>query len=140
MIIDLNKPITADNMISLLLKARHCEKACLDKHGEIPTDIVADMLNADGVDITIEDYQFFLAYADYDHLDEQITSPQAREHVQTAQVILQGFAKNLHREWQEFQEFDADNEHLGFLESVNEFFQEKRNKYVDSIFAEMQKN
>lgn len=123
--IDLNTQLQPSDIMSLLIKSHKAKRACLEKHGEVLTDIVADMLNADGVEISTEHYQFFLAYAEFDHLDKQITSPQAREHIQIAQVILQGFAENLHRNWQEFQEFDADKEDLGFSDAVHEFFQEK---------------
>lgn len=138
--INLDNLIQPVDIMALLIKSHNAKQACLAKRGEIPTDIVADMLNADGVDISIEHYQFFLSYADFVHLDEHITKPEAQESSHIANTILLSFAENLHREWQAFQEFDADNEHLGFLESVNEFFQEKDNKYVDSLFAEMQKN
>lgn len=133
---DLIQPV---DIMALLIKSHNAKQACLAKRGEIPTDIVADMLNADGVDISIEHYQFFLSYADYDHLDEQVAKPEARESSHIANAILLSFAENLYREWQAFQEFDVNNEHLGFLESVNEFFQEKHNKYLDSLFADMQK-
>lgn len=123
--IDLNKPIHELDIMALLIKSHKHSQACLTKHGEVLTDIVADMLNSDDLSITTEHYQFFQAYAKFKHLDAQITKPEARESSHIAKVILNCFADEMHRDWQAFQEFDANNGDMGLLDSVHEFLQEK---------------
>lgn len=123
--INLNEPIHELDIMALLIKAHTHSEYCIEKHGEVLTDIVADVLNADGVDIATEHYQFFDAYAEFSHLREQITKPEVRKNSTIAKTILCGFSENLHRDWQAFQEFDADKEHLAFLDSVHEFLQKK---------------
>lgn len=59
--IDLNTQIAPVDIMALLIKSHKAKQACLEKHGEVLTDIVADMLNTDGVEIGTEHYQFFLA-------------------------------------------------------------------------------
>ncbi len=122
MIIDLNKPITADNMISLLLKARHCEKACLDKHGELLTDIVADMLADGGIIISTEHFQFIREMAFRANLNETLSKPPSITNAILAHSVVEKFCVQLKREWAEFQEFDADNGDIGFADSVHTYF------------------
>lgn len=48
--IDLNTQLQPSAIMTLLIKSHKAKQACFEKHGEVLTDIVADMLNADGVD------------------------------------------------------------------------------------------
>lgn len=120
--IDLNKPFTADNMITLLLKAQHCEKACLDKYGEVLTDIVADMLADGGIAISTEHYQFIREMAFRANLNETLSKPPSITNTILAYSVVEKFCVQLKREWADFQEFDADNNDMGFADSVHTYF------------------
>lgn len=122
MIIDLNKPITADNMISLLLQARHCEKACLAEHGEVLTDIVADMLADSGITISTEHFQFIREMAFRANLNETLSKPPSTTNATLAHSVVESFCMRLKKEWVQFQEFDADNGDMGFADSVHTYF------------------
>ena len=133
--INLDEPNFAADLNAFMVlhtKRQAANQACLKEHGEILTDIVADMLNANGVEISIEHYQFFDAYADFFLLDRQLKEPRARS-ASNALMVLIVFTEHLYCDWIAFQEFDADKEHLSFLDSVHEFLREKTNSLLNSL-------
>ena len=121
-----DKSIAADDMISLLLQAHHCETACLEKHGEVLTDIVADMLADNGITISTEHFQFIREMAFRANLNETLSKPPSITNAILAHSVVEKFCVQLKQEWAEFQKFDADKEHLSFLDSVHEFLREKQ--------------
>lgn len=122
MIINLDKNITADNVVSLLLQARQCEKACLAKHGEVLTDIVADMLADNGIIISTEHFQFIRELAFRVNLNETLSKPQLITNAILAHSAVEKFCVQLKQEWAKFRDFDAENEDMGFADSVHTYF------------------
>lgn len=120
--INLDKSITADDMISLLIQARHCETACLAKHGEVLTDIVADMLADNGITISTEHFQFIREMAFRANLNETLSKPPSVTNAILTYSVVEKFCVQLKQEWAEFQKFDADNGDMGFADSLDTYF------------------
>lgn len=120
--IDLNKPFTADNMITLLLQARHCEKACLEKHGEVLADVVADMLSDSGTIISSEHFQFIHEMAFRADLNKTFSRPPSITNAILTYSVVEKFCVQLKKEWGKFQEFNADNQDMGFADALDTYF------------------
>lgn len=122
MIINLDKTITADNMITLLLQARHCETACLEKHGEVLADVVADMLSDSGTIISTEHFQFIREMAFRANLNETFSRPPSITNAILTYSVVEKFCVQLKREWGKFQEFNAANQDMGFADALHTYF------------------
>lgn len=106
----------------LLLQARHCEKACLAKHGEVLTDIVADMLADNGIVISTEHFQFIREMAFRANLNETLSKPPSLTNAILAHSAVEKFCLQMKQEWAKFQDFDVDNKDMGFADSVHTYF------------------